>query len=183
MLYALGKEFDGKFEGINLPETSVTFGESGKLYPDGYTPRTYRDAIIENMRVLKLAFPKAITMQYANFMPGEWLPRTDSSFLKSVYEFARINNIGVGGPDLPPFKKGQMNHSNKLINEFVGTIPIGIAVQCGNYEHIDPQTNSEIEISDLIDFAANYLRVDYLFWCAQEPSYSKKLIPYLESMK
>lgn len=33
LLNALGKEFDGKIEGINLPETAVSFGESGRLFP------------------------------------------------------------------------------------------------------------------------------------------------------
>ena len=49
LLAAMGKEFDGKIEGINLPETAVDFGESGRLYPKGFTPDIYRDAIVANM--------------------------------------------------------------------------------------------------------------------------------------
>ena len=33
LLAALGKEFDGKIEGINLSETAIDVGETGKLYP------------------------------------------------------------------------------------------------------------------------------------------------------
>src|SRR2546423_9990503 len=47
---ALGKEFDGRIEGINLDETSAIHGKSGKLFPKGYTPEIYRDAIIANMK-------------------------------------------------------------------------------------------------------------------------------------
>src|SRR5688572_10055444 len=45
LLLALGKEFDGKIEGINLAETSVVFGETGKLFPAGFTHQAYRDEI------------------------------------------------------------------------------------------------------------------------------------------
>src|SRR6266404_6907409 len=102
LLSALGKEFDGKVEGINFAETSVSFGESGRLFPKGFTPTTYRDAILTNMTALKRAFPKSVTMQYANFMPGEWLPGEDRSFLRSVYQRAKELGVGVGGPDLLP---------------------------------------------------------------------------------
>jgi hypothetical protein len=37
LLRQLGKEFDGKIEGINLPETSVDFGEKGSLHPPDFT--------------------------------------------------------------------------------------------------------------------------------------------------
>src|SRR5205814_10537329 len=67
LLAALGKEFDGRIEGINLPETAVDIDK-------GFTPEEYREAIIDNMGALKRSFPHSIAMQYANFMPGEWLP-------------------------------------------------------------------------------------------------------------
>lgn len=77
LLEVLGKEFDGKIEGINLPETAVGFGETGKLYPEGFSPHIYRDAIREQMLMAKRAFPNTVVIQYANFMPGEWLPWDD----------------------------------------------------------------------------------------------------------
>lgn len=67
LLFALGKEFDGKIEGINLPETAVDIVESGTLSPKRFSPQVYRDAIVSNMTVLKQAFPKSVAMQYANF--------------------------------------------------------------------------------------------------------------------
>lgn len=67
---ALGKEFDGRVVGTNLAESSVGVGRTGKLFPKGFTYEVYREAIITNMKALKRAFPKSITMVYANFMPG-----------------------------------------------------------------------------------------------------------------
>jgi hypothetical protein len=183
LLRALGKEFDGKIEGINLPETSVSFGESGRLFPVGFSFDGYRDAVLENMSALKRAFPKSAAMQYANFMPGEWLPETDKSYLRSVYKHARELRLGVGGPDLLPDKPGQLKHSYPLIREASGSIPTGIAVQWGNYEHKNPETGKRVTIPELIAYATDYLKVDYVFWSTQEPFYSGQLIPLMKRGK
>jgi len=183
LLLALGKEFDGKVEGINLAETAVSFGESGRLFPKGFTPATYRDAIIANMMALKSAFPKSVVMQYANFMPGEWLPGKDRLYLRSVYQRAIELKVGVGGPDLLPYKPGQMSHCYPLIRECAGKVPTGIAVQDGNYQHKNPKSEQPVTISELVGFATDYLKVDYIFWCTQEPFYSKNLIPFLQAQR
>ena len=44
-------------------------------------------------------------------MPGEWLPREDQGYLRAVYEAAKKLKIGVGGPDLLPYKESQMGAS------------------------------------------------------------------------
>jgi hypothetical protein len=111
LLFALGKEFDGRIEGINFAETSVGFGESGRLFPKGFSFEIYRDAIITNMKALKRAFPKSVAMQYANFMPGEWRPTEDKGYLRAVYKAAKELRVGVGGPDLLPYRPGQLKSS------------------------------------------------------------------------
>ena len=40
LLFALGKEFDGRIEGINFAETSVGVGTSGRLFPKGSPSRS-----------------------------------------------------------------------------------------------------------------------------------------------
>ena len=183
LLDALGKEFDGRIEGINLAETSVTFGESGRLFPKGFSFDAYRDAVIDNMKALRRAFPKSVVMQYANFMPGEWLPGNDRGYLKSVYRAAQESNVGVGGPDLLPHRRGQLNHSYPLIREASASVPTGIAVQDGDYEDVDPKTGVRTTVPELIKFATEQLKVEYIFWCTQEPFYSEQLIPILKGLK
>jgi hypothetical protein len=122
-------------------------------------------------------------MQYANFMPGEWLPGKDQGYLRSVYERAKTLKVGVGGPDLLPGKPGQMSHCYPLIREAARIVPTGIAVQEGNYQHTNPKTAQSITIPELIEFASEYLKVDYIFWCTQEPFYSGKLIPFLQAQR
>jgi hypothetical protein len=177
LLLVLGHQFDGQIEGINLPETAVDFGESGKLFPRGFTPDVYRDAVLTNMMVLKRAFPRSVAMQYANFMPG------GQPYLQSVYRWAEKLKVGMGGPDLLPYKPWQMANSYPLIRESAGVVPSGIAVQDGNYEHRNPKTGQQVSVTELVEFAMQYLRVNYIFWCTQEPYYSQKLLPLLQAQR
>lgn len=183
LLLALGKEFDGRVAGINCEETSADFGESGRLFPPGFTPEIYRDAIIENMKVLRRAFPKSVPLVYANFMPGEWRPTNDKGYLRAVYRAARELKVGVGGPDLLPYKPGQMGSSYSLIREAAGKVPVGIAVQDGNSAHVNPKTGQRVTLAEQLAFATEYLQVDYIFWCTEEPYYSGQVVPHFKHVK
>ena len=183
LLFALGKEFDGKIEGVNSEETSITVGESGKLFPKDFTFEKYRDGIITNMKALRQAFPRSIVIEYANFMPGEWLPGDDKGYLRSVYRSARELGVGVGGPDILPYKPGQMKHSYPLIRSSAGAVPTGVAFQDGNYQHVNPKTGKRVTMVEVLDFAENYLKLDYIFWCTEEPYYSEDLIPFLQRLE
>jgi hypothetical protein len=33
-----------------------------------------------------------------------------------------------------------------------------------------------------MDFAENYLKLDYIFWCTEEPYFSHDLIPFLKAV-
>ena len=178
---ALGREFDGKIEGINLAETAIVFGRPDRI-PKGFTHALYRDAVIANMKELKRAFPKSVVIQYANFMPGEWRPVDDKGYLRSVYQAARENGVGVGGPDLMPFRQGQLNSSYPLIKETSGTVPTGVAVQDGNYADPNPANGKRPTIAELLQFATNTLKVDYVFWCTEEPYYTSEVIPFLRKL-
>lgn len=176
LLFALGREFDGRIEGINFAETAIGVGATGRLFPKGFSFEIYRDAIITNMKALRRAFPKSVALQYANFMPGR-------GYLQAIYQAANESKVGVGGPDLLPYKAVQINNSYPLIKDSAGLVPIGVAVQDGNYEHENPQTGKRVTIPEIINFATEYLKVDYIFWCTQEPYYSEQLIPSLKRVK
>jgi len=91
--------------------------------------------------------------------------------------------VGVGGPDLLPHRPGQLNHSYPLIRDAAGVVPTGVAVQDGNYEDLNPKTGERVTVPELLKFATEYLKVDYIFWCTQEPYYSGQVIPFLKSVK
>ena len=182
LLLALGKEFDGKIEGINLPETAVDFGETGRLFPKGFTAEIYRDAVLANLSALKRSFPKSVTMQYANFML-EAQGDTQHAYLRSVYQKAAEWKVGLGAPDLLPWRPGQMANSYPLLREYAGRVPTGIAVQEGNYSNENPKTHMRVTIPELVQFAKYYLHVEYIFWCTEEPFYSRDLMPFLRAAK
>ena len=181
LLYVLGKNFDGKIEGINLPETSAGFGETGKLFPQGFTTDIYKNAIISYMETLRKAFPLSVVIQYANFMPGEWLPVNDRSYLKDIYAFAKEKGIGMGGPDIKVYNKGHMNNGYKFLKQYSKDLVTGLAVQDGNYELINPKTGKQVTINEIYEFGKDYIGLDYIFWCTEEPFYTNTVLPFLES--
>ena len=73
-----------------------------------------------------------------------------------------------------------MHHSYPLIRASHGLVPTGIAVQDGNYAYTNPKTGKPVTMPDLLKFADEYLRVTYVFWCTEEPYYSRNVIPFLK---
>ncbi len=180
LLKALGKEFDGKIEGINLQETSIGVKKTDTTF----TEQGYVKGLKENMLALKNAFPKSTTMIYANFVPGEWLPWNDKGYLKSLYEYGEQIGVGLGGPDLMVNRKGQLNHALKFMHEGSYTVPIGIAVQDGNYfgktgdEKNDTEIKSRQNLVPLLHaFAKDFLKVNYMFWVNQVPYFKEDVLP------
>lgn len=182
LLQALGREFDGKIEGINLQETSIMVRDSS------FSEQGYVTGLKENMLALKKSFHASITMIYANFMPGEWLPWNDKGYLRSIYQYAEEIGVGLGGPDLMVTRKGQLNHIITLLHEGHYTVPLGIAVQDGNYTGttgIDDKGQAKNNRKNIVPllhaFAKDFLRVNYMFWVNQEPYFKEDVLPCFSS--
>lgn len=181
LLDELAKMFDGRIEGINLPETSIGFGAPDR-YPADFSASGYRDGIVEIMSMARSAFATSAVIIYANFMPGESLPENDKGYLKSVYAHAESSGIGVGGPDLLPNRWYQQQHSLPLIRGRAQGTMAGIAVQFGNYGDVHRRTGHAITVPELHGYARDDLHVDYLFWSTEEPFYSRDVLPYLRKL-
>lgn len=177
LLQALGKEFDGKIEGINLQETAIGVKDTG------FSELDYVAGLKENMLALKKAFPGSVTMIYANFIPGEWLPGNDKGYLRGIYQYGEKIGVGLGGPDLMVRRKGQLNHTLAMMHEGQYTVPLGIAVQDGNYigetgdisEEKKKQAHSNI-VPLLCAFAKDFLKINYMFWANQEPYFREDVL-------
>jgi hypothetical protein len=106
------------------------------------------------------------------------LPWEDKGFLKGVYQHGENIGVGLGGPDLMVWRKGQLNHTIAMMHEHEYSVPLGIAVQDGNYIG---QTGADGAIADevrtqrknlvpmLYEFARDFMGVIYIFWANQEP--------------
>lgn len=184
LLQALGKEFDGEIEGINLQETAI-----GVKKDSDFSEQAYVHGLKENMLAMKKSFPSSTTMIYANFMPGELLPWTDKGYLRSIYQYGEEIGVGLGGPDLMVTRKGQLNNPLALMHEGKYTVPIGIAIQDGNYtgktgadadynENAGGTKKSRNNIVPLLHaFAKDFLRVRYMFWVDQPPYFKEDVMP------
>lgn len=178
LLIKLAERFDGRIEGINLPETALDFPAREGLLPEGFTNSNYVNAIKKNMLVLKTCFKKSVALQYANFMPGD--SRED---LVAIYNYAKKIKLAMGGPDIKVYRPAQMANSYPLIRSIAGIVPTGVAVQEGNYSVLNPQTNQPVTVAEILDFAQNYLLLSYIFWCREEPYYSQKVLRIIRSQK
>jgi hypothetical protein len=178
LLQALGERFDGRVEGINLQETAI--GVTNEL-DRSFTPERYVAGIQENLLALTKAFPRSTKLQYANFMPGEWLPWEDKGYLRAIFGFAEKVGVGLGAPDLMVRKKGQLNHALALMHEHEYSVPLGIAVQDGNYIGMTNSNQVVARRQNLVPllhaFAADFLRVDYMFWVDQAPYFEEDVLP------
>ena len=180
LLQALGKEYDWKIEGINLQETAIGVNSKTDI---SFSEQEYIQGLKENMLALKKSFPNSATMIYANFTPGEWLPGNDKGYLRSLYQYGEKIGVGLGGPDLMVTRKGQLNHALKFMHEGQYTVPIGIAVQDGNYfgktgdEKDDTENKSRQNLVPLLHaFAKHFLKVKYMFWTNQEPYFNNDVL-------
>lgn len=177
LLAELGKHFDGKIEGINLQESAI--GVTNKT-DTSFTAEKYAQALKVNMLALKQAFPQSVTMQYANFMPGEWLPWEDEGYLKSIYRYGQKIGVGLGAPDLMVKRKGQLNHAIAMMHENRYDVPLGIAIQDGNYTGVtgsEKATKTGENIVPLLHaFAKDFMRVDYMFWVNPKPYFERDVL-------
>lgn len=178
LLTALGKEFDGEIAGINLQETAIGVRQEDD---PSFSPEIYLQGLKANMAALKKAFPTAVTLQYANFTPGEWLPWEDKGQLRSLYRYGEEIGVGLGAPDLMVRRKGQLNHALAMMHEHSFTVPLAIAVQDGNYigqtgttEVLDERQNI---VPLLHAFARDFLKVNYMFWVNQTPYFAEDVLP------
>ncbi len=178
LLRALGETFDGRVEGINLQETAV--GVTSK-YDGSFSPSVYAESIKANMLALKEAFPRSVKIQYANFMPGEWLPWEDKGFLRSIYQFGEEIGVGLGAPDLMVRRKGQLNHALAMMHEHKYSVPLGIAVQDGNYIGLTDAAFVKEDRENIVPllhaFAKDFLNVHYMFWVNQDPYFEEDVLP------
>lgn len=177
LLQVLGDSLDGRIEGIVLAETSVDFVDVP--VPADFSPERYLHGMKEIMTAARAAFRKSHVLVYANFMPGEWLPETDRGYLRAVYQHASSIGMGVGGPDLLPHRRGQRNHSYPLIARRPSHIVAGSAVQDGNLAEINPATGARVTARELLAFARDTLRLNYIFWGTEEPYYREQVLPIL----
>ncbi len=176
LIKKLAEQFNGKIYGINLPETAADFDITQP--PMTFTPDKYFYAELENMAVLRIEFKKSVVIQYVNFFPGEW--NNDHNYMQRLFSYAMKHHIGLGGPDVVPYRKSQMKNSYPFFYKYKSKINVvGMAIQAPDYSYINSETGRPYSFSEFYLFATNYLGASILFWNVQEPFFSNELVPKL----
>lgn len=181
LFQALAREFDGRIEGVNLPETAIGF-ENPAFHPPGFTFDAYAAGVLAILRDARQAFAHSCVIIYANFMPGESRPEVDRGYLRAVHSLAERIGAGVGGPDLLPNRAGQQANSLPLIAGRRPAVVAGMAVQDGNLADRDPETGRPVTVDALYRYATHQLRLDYIFWGVEEPYLTRDVLPYLRHL-
>jgi hypothetical protein len=103
LIEALASKFDGRVAGINLPESAIDIDKENDK--TGFTCDKYFAAQLENAAFARKVFTKSHVVQYVNFWPCEW--DNDKKYMSRAFEFAHANRIGLGGPDIVPYRKAR----------------------------------------------------------------------------
>ncbi|RJQ80404.1 hypothetical protein D5S17_08040 [Pseudonocardiaceae bacterium YIM PH 21723] len=167
LVTALAGKFDGRIEGINLPESAVSIDTDKDK--SGFTCARYFDATLENMAFTKKAFTKSHVVQYINFWPCDDQGGGTKNLERS-FAFAKEHGVGVGGPDLVPYNEAHMDNGYKFFNRDKGNFSlVAIAVQEPDFEYTSPKTGQKYSKQEFVDFANDYMGANIIFWALNSP--------------
>ncbi|CAQ84077.1 MULTISPECIES: hypothetical protein [Photorhabdus] len=166
LLAALAKEFDGRITGINLPETAIDIDM--KHDKTGFSCDHYFAAELDNVKFARQVFKKSYVVQYVNFWPCEW--NNDHQYMSRLFDFALKNKIGLGGPDIVPYKPAQMQNAYPFFNRYKGKLDlVAMAVQEPTLTYTNPKTQKPFTQEEFTNFAENYLGANIIFWSTTTP--------------
>ncbi|KAF1737239.1 hypothetical protein CRV24_002855 [Beauveria bassiana] len=159
LLKAMSAELDGRIYGMNLAETSIIPEEN----KNNFTHLGYFDGELDNAAYAASVFHESYVVQYVNFWPCE-PEKTHNYFVKSFDFFAK-HGVGIGGPDLIPYKAGQEDNSYPFLHEYRNKVPISvIAVQEPDLREINPYTHKKFTRQEFTDYAVERLGSQIIFW-------------------
>ncbi len=166
LLAALAKALDGRVYGVNLPETSIDVSTASP--PAGFSCDTYFDAEMQNLAFARRVFTKSLVVQYVNFWPCEW--DNDHKYMSRIFDYAAKNNVGLGGPDIIPGRKGQMKNSYPFFNRYKGKLAfVGMAVQEPTLTYKNPKTGKPFTKAEFQAYGEDFLGANVIFWSSASP--------------
>ena len=165
LLAALAERFDGRVFGVNLPETAIDLLDAEDEHFDC---DAYFEAELANAAFARAAFRRSHVVQYLNFWPCEW--NNDQGYMERFFAAAIERGIGAGGPDIVPWRRGQMANSYPFFNRHKAELPlIAMAVQEPTLTYSNPETGKAFTREEIVAFARDYLGVEVIFWTPEAP--------------
>lgn len=173
LVNALGKHFNSHpyFEGIGLTETSMgePITELSKNEVDGF----YNNLLGINQQLRKY-FPNTMTFQFTNY------PRP---ILESFIGKLKAMGTALGGPDVflddPGLLLKKPNSPRGVYHyypELSGIVPLTPSVMQANHANTRHNgTGKTPAVSELLEFARDKLKANYIFWTRAPGHYPKIL--------
>lgn len=174
LIRALGNRFNSHpyFEGIGLTETSIGI----PVTPLTSSERdSYYDNMLDLHQQMRNYFPNTMTYQYTNY------PRP---ILESFIDRLSAMGTGLGGPDVSIEEPGLLYAKNPKgvyhhYSPLSGIVPLTPAVMSGNYRNTRADgTGYEPTVSELLAYARDTLKANYIFW-TRNPNYYRKVLELL----
>ncbi len=177
LISALGKRFNSHeyFEGIGLTETSLG-------YPIKPLTSTQKDDYYDNLLVInkkmRASFPNTMTFQFTNY------PRT---LLTTLVDDLKGMGSALGCPDVfiedpglnYPGNKWSPPGLYKYYPKNSDLMPLTVKVEPANYRNTRwDDKGYQPTISELLNFARDNLKVNYIFW-VRDFGYYKKVLETL----
>jgi hypothetical protein len=170
LLAALAARFDGQIYRVNLPETAIDLGKN--IRPKGFSCDKYFAGEIENIAFARKVFTQSHVVQYINFWPCEW--NNDPNYMGRFFEFATAHSIGLGGQDIIPHRKAQLENSYPFFKAYKNKLVfVAMAVQEPTLFYYNPNTGKPFSKEEFVQFAEHYLGADIIFWSTQSPWWIK----------
>lgn len=178
LLQALGNRYNSHpfFEGIGLTETSMGYPITPltSTQTDGF----FTNLLTANKRMREEFFPNTMTFQFTNY------PRP---ILESFIGNLSAMGAGLGGPDTFIEEPGLLYPGNawspkgvyNYYPEVSGIIPLTPSVMQSNYKNTKwDGTGYEPTVLELLTFARDNLKANYIFW-TRDPVYFPKVLEML----
>lgn len=179
LVSALGKHFNSHpyFEGIGLTETAM--GQSVTALSSNEVDDYYNNLLSINQH-MRTHFPNTMTFQFTNY------PRP---ILQSFISKLSKMGTGLGGPDIfldePGLHLNDPNSPRGVYNyypELSGIVPLTPSVMQANYANSrHDKTGREPALDELLAFARDKLKANYIFW-TRAPGYYSKVLTMLRTL-
>lgn len=174
LVRALGKRFNSHpyFEGIGLPETAM--GKPLVALSSNEIDKFYNNLLSINEQMRK-HFPNTMTFQFTNY------PR---AILKSFTGKLKEMGVALGGPDTFPhdpdlnFKENSYSQGGiySYYPKLSGIVPLTPSVMQSNYQSTRSDGRGyKPTVSELLTFARDKLKANYIFWTRDENNYLEVL--------
>ncbi len=85
--------------------------------------------------------------------------------MSRIFALAHRHSIGLGGPDIIPYRLGQMKNAYPFFFRYKGKLPVvAFAVQEPTRTYINPQTGAKFTEAEFLNFGRDYLGAKIIFW-------------------